>query len=104
MTRTDVFTPWITLHLVVSPSFLVTGLDSRNGTVNLIGHGRDRARGSVWTHEQLRQNGSTGDLGPRLEGLGPGGSISNGGEMIATEVKEAVDLVVGREKALRLPG
>jgi hypothetical protein len=36
--------------------------------------------------------------------LGPGGSISNGGEMIATEVKEAVDLVVGREKALRLPG
>jgi len=36
--------------------------------------------------------------------LGPGGSIVRGGKVIAAEVEEVVDLIVGREETLGLPG
>src|SRR3954447_10641949 len=48
------------------------------------------------------QSGHTGDLGPGLEGLGPGGSILAGRAVIAAEVEQVVDLIVSREEALGL--
>jgi hypothetical protein len=36
--------------------------------------------------------------------LGPGGSILIGGDVIATEVEQVVDLVMGGEEALCLAG
>ena len=36
--------------------------------------------------------------------MGPGSSILGAREVIATEVKEVVDLIVGREETLCLPG
>ena len=56
------------------------------------------------THGSLCQGGNPGDLGPGLEGLGPGGSILGGGEVIAAEVKEVVDLIVDGEETLGLSG
>ena len=44
------------------------------------------------------------DLGPDREGLRPDGSVLAGGEVIAVEMEEVVDLVVGREEPLRLAG
>src|SRR3954470_6588447 len=55
-------------------------------------------------HERLCPSGHAGDLGPGLEGLGPGGAILTGGEVIAAEVEEVVDPIVGREEALGLTG
>jgi hypothetical protein len=50
----------------------------------------------------LCRSDNTGDLGPRLKGFGPSGSILGGGEVIAAEMEEVVDPVVGGEKALCL--
>jgi hypothetical protein len=47
---------------------------------------------------------NAGDLGPYLEGVGSGGSILGGGEVIAAEKKQVADLIVGREEALCLAG
>src|SRR5215831_2627540 len=46
----------------------------------------------------------TGDFGPDLEFLGPESSVLGGSDVIATEVEEVIDLVVGGEEALRLTG
>ena len=73
------------------------------GTVNLISSGRDKAHEGR-SHERLCQSGHASDLGPDLEGLGPGGSILDGGDVVAAEVEEIVDLVVSREEALCLAG
>jgi hypothetical protein len=73
----------------------------RRGTVNLIGSGRDKTH-EGGSHEGLCPSGHGGDLGPGLEGLGPGGSIRVGGEVIAAEVEQVADLVVSGEEALRL--
>ena len=73
------------------------------GTVNLIGSGRDKAHEGR-SHEGLCPSGHAGDLGPSLEGLGSGGLILAGGDVIAAEVEEVVDLIVGREEALGLTG
>ena len=73
------------------------------GTVNLIGSGRDKAHEGR-SHAGLCPSGHAGDLGPGLEGLGPGGSILAGGAVIAAEVEEIVDLIVSGEKALGLAG
>src|SRR3954451_13961131 len=48
------------------------------------------------------QSGHTGDLGPGLEGPGPGGSVLGGRAVIAAEVEQVVDLIVSREEALGL--
>src|SRR3954463_8109761 len=73
------------------------------GTVNLIGSGRDKAHEGR-SHEGLCPRGHAGDLGPGLEGLGPGGSILTGGAAIAAEVEQVVDLIVSGEEALSLAG
>jgi len=52
----------------------------------------------------LHASGDTGDLGPNLKGLGPGGSILDGEHLVVAEVVDVVDPVVGREEALRLAG
>ena len=52
----------------------------------------------------LRRSGNAGDLGPNLKGLGPGGSMLDGWNLVALEVEEVVDPVVGGEEALCLPG
>ena len=82
----------------ITPKYL-----SCAGTVNLIGSGRDKAHEGR-PHEGLCPSGHAGDLGPGLEGLGPGGSILGGGAVIAAEVEEVVDLIVSGEEALGLAG
>ena len=44
------------------------------------------------------------DLGPDREGLRADGSVLGGRKVIAAEVEEVVDLVVGGEEPLRLAG
>src|SRR5215212_9749254 len=73
------------------------------GTVNLIGSGRDTAHEGR-SHEGLCPSGHAGDLGPGLEGLGPGGSILTGGAVIAAEGEEVGNLIVSGEEALGLAG
>ncbi len=70
----------------------------------MIGYGRDQACGTGWAHCRLCQSSHAGDLGPGLEGLGPGGSILDGGEVIAAEVKQVIDRIVSAEEALGLTG
>src|SRR4051794_9044799 len=55
-------------------------------------------------HERLCPSGHAGDRGPGLKGLGPGGSVLGGRAVIAAEVEEIVDPVMGREEALSLAG
>src|SRR3982751_4223428 len=74
---------------------------SSGGTVNLIGAGRDRAHEGR-SHEGLCPSGHAGDLGPGLKGLGPGGSVLGGRAVIAAEMEEIVDPVMGGEEALGL--
>ena len=52
----------------------------------------------------LRCSGDAGDLGPSLEGLGPGSSILDGWNLVAAEVEEVVDPVMGGQEALCLAG
>src|SRR3954453_9432190 len=72
---------------------------AHGGTVNLIGSGRDKAHEGR-SHEGLCPSGHAADLGPGLEGLGSGGAILTGGEVIAAEVEQFVDLIVRGEEAL----
>ena len=67
----------------------------------MIGSGRDKTH-EGGSHEGLCPSGHGGDLGPGLEGLGPGGSILVGGEVIAAEVEQVGNLIVSGEEALRL--
>jgi hypothetical protein len=53
---------------------------------------------------RLCQSGHAGDLGPSLKGLGAGGAILIGGDVVAAEMEEVIDLVVGGEEALGLAG
>src|ERR1700741_1415649 len=46
----------------------------------------------------------TADFGPDLEFFGPGCSVLDGSAMIAAEMEEVVDLIVGGEEPLRLAG
>jgi hypothetical protein len=52
----------------------------------------------------LRGNRDVGDLGPDREGSRAGASVLGGGDVIATEVEEVVDLVVRGEEPLCLTG
>src|SRR3954464_6609328 len=76
---------------------------TREGTVNLIGSGRDKAHEGR-SHEGLCPGGPPGCPGPGLKGLGPGGSVLGGGAVIAAEVEQVVDLIVSGEEALSLAG
>jgi hypothetical protein len=66
--------------------------------------GRDRARNAGQAHGRSRHAGNAGHFGLGLEGVGSGGSVLGGGEVIATEVEAVADLVVGGEETLRVPG
>jgi hypothetical protein len=44
----------------------------------------------------------TADLSPNLKFLGPGSSMLGSSDMIAAEMEEVVDLIVGGEEPLRL--
>src|SRR3954471_6296654 len=83
------------------PASVPTKRKCREGTVNLIGSGRDKAHEGR-SHEGLCPSGHAGDLGPGLKGLGPGGSVLGGGAVIAAEMEEIVDPVMGGEEALGL--
>jgi hypothetical protein len=48
-------------------------------------------------------HGSAGDRGPDVEGLGAGGSVLVGGDVIAAEMEEVVDRLVRCQESLRLP-
>ncbi len=52
----------------------------------------------------LRRSGDAGDLGPNLEGLDPGGSILRGWNLMAAEVEQVADPVMGGQEALSVPG
>jgi len=76
----------------------------RADAIQLAGHRQlvglrslSRAIRTSWSW--LRRSGDAGDLGPNLKGLGPGSSILGGGHLMAAEVVEVVDPVVGREEA-----
>src|SRR3954451_22136752 len=79
-------------------ALLMRGCD---GTVNLIGSGRDKAHEGR-SHEGLCPSGHAGNLSPGLKGLGSGGSILVGGAVVAAEMEEIVDPVMGGEEALGL--
>jgi hypothetical protein len=46
----------------------------------------------------LRGSRDTGDLGPKRESPGPCGSVLGGGDLLAAERKEVVDLIMRRER------
>src|SRR5918997_610515 len=73
------------------------------GTVDLSGWDAFAA-GRRGLRRRLRGGRDAAHLGPRLEGARPGGAIPDGGDVVAAEMEEVADLVVGREEALRLPG
>jgi len=52
----------------------------------------------------LRRGDDTGDLGPNLKDLAPGGSILGGWNLGTAEQEEVVDPVVGGQEALCLAG
>lgn len=41
---------------------------------------------------------------PKIEGIGSGVAVRFGGETVAAGTEDRVDLVMGRQKSLRLPG
>src|SRR5215207_10072533 len=101
---------WLVASLCCGRPTRTTGMiaraivrEAQHGTVNLIGSGRDTAHEGR-SHERLCPSDHAGDLGPGLEGLGPGGSILVGGEVIAAEGEQVIDLIVSGEKALGLTG
>jgi len=65
---------------------------------------RSRSHAILTACSQLRRSGGAGDLGPNLKGLAPGGSILDGGHLVAAKVEEVVDPVVGGQEALGLAG
>ena len=65
---------------------------------------RSRWRAMRTARSWLRRSGDAGDLGPKLGGLGPGGSILDGEYLVTAEAEEVVDPVVGGEETLCLAG
>ena len=75
----------------------------RNGHRQLVGL-RSQWRAISTACPWLRRTGDAGDLGPNLEGSGPGGSILGGWNSVVAKQEEVVDPFVGGQEALRLPG
>jgi transposase len=79
------------------------------GSAEALGHrqvdaGEDReARSLIGATASCGSLGAR-DFGPDREGLRPDGSVLGGGEVIAVEMEEIVDLIVGGEEPLRLAG
>ncbi len=51
----------------------------------------------------LRSSGDAGDLSPNLKGLGPGGSILEGWNLVTAKVEQVADPIVSGQEPLRLP-
>jgi hypothetical protein len=66
--------------------------------------GEDREAPSLIGAVALCGSFGTSGLGPDRERLRADGSVLGGREVIPVEMKEVVDLVVGREEPLRLAG
>jgi hypothetical protein len=80
-----------------APAPAVTSL---RGTVNLL----NLARTLAWSaarNARSRRDENSADFRPDREGAHPGFSILNGGDVIATEVKNIVDRFVGGQEPLR---
>ena len=56
----------------------------------------------MWERSSGR-GGKPADVGPYLERTRPRGSMFTGGDVVAAEMEEVGDLVVGGEEALCLP-
>jgi hypothetical protein len=82
----------------------MTEVRTLSGTVNLAGRERDETLGPRRTCRPLCHPGNASDLGPGLQGNGTCGSVLIGWEVIAAEMKEVVDPIMGGEKTLRLAG
>ena len=52
----------------------------------------------------LRGSGDTADLGPNRKGSPPGSPVFGGGDVVAVEREEVVDLIMRREEPLGLAG
>jgi hypothetical protein len=70
-----------------------TSEDSSAGTVNLFGARVRRRLGSVSCG--LNHGGNAADFDPDPECLRPGGSVLGGSGVIAADVEEIIDLIVG---------
>jgi hypothetical protein len=74
------------------------------GTVNLPSRGRNETLGPRQKCQSLCHLGNTGNLSPGLKRLGQGCSILFSWKVVAVEMKEVVDPIMGGEEALRLAG
>jgi hypothetical protein len=74
------------------------------GTVNLTHGGRNETAELDRGGRQLSHLAHAGNLGPGSGGLGAGGAVLIGWELVAAEMEEVVDPVMGREKTLRVVG
>ena len=75
---------------------------SSTGTVNLSGRVSHIQVDGKMSQGSLLPNAA--DFRPDVESLGPGSSVLSGSDMIAAEVEQVIDLIVGGEEALRLAG
>src|SRR3954447_15517650 len=85
---------------------LLAGADPRTAfdRYRQVGAGEDRKAASLIGAAASCGSFGARDLGPDREGLRPDGSVLGGGEVIAVEMEEVVDLIVGGEEPLHLPG
>ena len=74
----------------------------RSGTVNLSGRVSHIQVAGKMSQGSLLPNAA--DFRPDVKSLGPGSSVLSGSAMIAAEVEQVIDLIVGGEEALRLAG
>src|ERR1700730_12988713 len=73
-----------------------------DGTVNLSSRVSHIPVAGKMSRGSLLPNAA--DFRPDVESLGPGSSVLSGSDMIAPEVEQVIDLIVGGEEALRLAG
>src|SRR3954447_5749589 len=73
------------------------------GTVKLLTLGQPNWLPTAAIKRQSRRRGNPADSSPRFERTRPCGSMFTGGDVVAAEMEEVVDLVVGGEKMLGLP-
>jgi hypothetical protein len=73
-----------------------------DGTVNLSGRVSHIQVAVKMSQGSLLPNAA--DFRPDVKSLGPGSSVLSGSDMIAAEVEQVIDLIVGGEEALRLAG
>jgi hypothetical protein len=74
---------------------------ARDGIVKLLAWAKPATRPREVDGRRSRGSGAA-DLGPDPEGTRPGRAVPDGCDVIAAEMEEVVDLVVGGEEALRL--